>query len=92
MTRLHALIVKIWKEEYALEDWRRSELTVMFKKGDNRECRNYRGISLLSIAGKAFAWIVLKCMQKAVDMRLRENQAGFREGRGCVDKSSPLRS
>ena len=43
----------------------------MFKKGDGRKCRNYSSISLFLIAGKAFAWIVLKHMQKAVDTRLR---------------------
>lgn len=89
--RLHSLIQKIWMEESIPEDWRRSELTVLYKKGDTRECKNYRGISLLSVVGKAFAWIVLSRMQKAVEQRLRENQAGFRRGRGCIDHIFTLR-
>jgi len=91
LKRLHTLIVKIWSEEYAPEDWRKGELTVLYKKGDIKDCKNYRGISLLSVAGKAFAWIVLRRMQKAVDKKLRENQAGFRGGRGCVDQIFSLK-
>jgi len=64
---------------------------VLFKKGDQKECRNYQGISLLSVAGKAFACVVLRRMQVAVDKRLRENQAGFRQGRGCIDHLFSLR-
>jgi exonuclease III len=89
--RLHSLIVKIWKDGVVPEDWRKSELVVLYKKGDTKECKNYRGISLLSVAGKAFARIVLTRMQKAVEKRLRENQAGFREGRGCIDQIFSLK-
>ena len=89
--RLHALIVKIWREEVIPEDWRKSELVVLYKKGDTRECKNYRGISLLSVAGKAFAWIILNRMRTAADSRLRENQAGFRGGRGCIDQIFSLK-
>jgi len=88
---LHTLIVKIWEEEKVPQDWKRSEIKVLFKKGDRKECKNYRGISLLCVAGKAFAWIVLRRMQKEIDQRLRENQAGFRSGRGCTDQIFSLR-
>lgn len=91
LEKLHKLIVKIWAEEYIPEDWRKSELKVLYKKGDTRECRNYRGISLLSVAGKAFAWISLRRMQKVVDEKLRENQAGFRQGRSCTDQIFSLK-
>jgi len=91
LEHLHSLIGRIWREEEVPDDWRRSEIKVLFKKGDRKECKNYRGISLLSVAGKAFAWIVLRRVQKAVDHRLRENQAGFRQGRGCIDQIFTLR-
>jgi len=91
LQRLHALIVNIWCEERVPEDWQRSELTVLYKKGDTKECKNYRGISLLAVAGKAFAWIILKRIKRKVEARLRENQAGFRSGRGCVDQIYALR-
>ena len=65
---------------------------MLFKKGDRKsKCKNYRGISLLSVAGKAYAWIILQRMQKSVDARLRENQAGFISGRGCVDQIFALK-
>ena len=82
LQRLHALIVNIWCEERVPEDWQKSELTVLYKKGDTKECKNYRGISLLSVAGKTFAWIILKRIKQEVEARLRENQARFKSGRG----------
>lgn len=90
-TRLHSLVVRIWREERIPDDWKRSELKVLYKKGDTTECKNYRGISLLSVAGKVFAWIILKRMQTTVDRVLRENQAGFRRNRGCIDQIFTLR-
>ena len=48
-------------------------------------CKNYRGITLLSILGKVFNIIVLNRMKTSVDDVLRENQAGFRKGRSCND-------
>jgi len=56
---LHTQIVKIWEEKKVPQDWKRSEIRVLFKKGDRKECKNYRGISLLCVAGKAFAWFML---------------------------------
>ena len=38
-------------------------ITVYMNKGDSRDCNNYRGISLLSIIGKAFVQVALKRLQ-----------------------------
>ena len=38
-------------------------VTLYKNKGDRSDCNNYRGISLLSIVGKAFARVVLNRLQ-----------------------------
>ena len=50
---LHQLIVEIWKAEEIPPDFRDAIIVTIFKK-----CGNYRGISLLSIAGKIITRIL----------------------------------
>nr|XP_027237025.1 uncharacterized protein LOC113828287 [Penaeus vannamei] len=84
-TRLHSLILKAWEEKQAPNDWKDALLVTIFKKGDRRECGNYRGISLLSIAGKILARILLNRLQIVAEIILPESQCGFRPSRGTID-------
>ena len=44
-----------WREERALLNWQTRIVVHILKKGDRRECSNYRGIILLSLPGKVYA-------------------------------------
>lgn len=50
------------------------------------DCKNYRGITLLSTAPKILNKVILDRIKDAVDARLRDNQAGFRSNRSCLDQ------
>jgi len=52
----------------------------------------WRGITLLSTPIKILANVIKKRLSLAVDHQLREEQAGFRRGRGCIDHVFTLRS
>ena len=52
---------------------------------------NYRGISLVSVGSKLLSNMILFRLRDAVDKVLREEQCGFRKGRGCVDQIFTLR-
>ena len=56
--RLHDLIITIWMEEQVPQDWKDSNIVPVFKKGSRKDS-NYRGLSLLSVAGKIMARIIL---------------------------------
>ena len=58
----------------------------MTKKGDICVCDNSRGITLLLIPTKVFCRVILNQIRMAEDQRIREEQAGFRAGRGCLDQ------
>ena len=55
-------------------------------KGDKALCGNSRGISLLSVAGKVLARVMLwRLLTHVVDIVMPELQSGFRRGRGTID-------
>jgi len=57
------------------------------RKGDHACCDNHRGISLLSVAGKVLARVLLNRLTQHVNELgiLPESQCGFRTGRGTTD-------
>jgi len=73
---LYELFGKIWEtnEIPGEEDY----LIKLPKKGDLKKCKSWRGIMVLSTAGKVLNRIILERLKVAVDERLREEQAGFR--------------
>lgn len=60
-------------------------VTVYKNKGDRSDCNNYQGISLLNIAGKAFARVTLVHLQTLASCIYPESQCGFRAGWSTVD-------
>ena len=88
---LHKLCNLIWRKESFPTDWGRAIITPIFKKKDKLDCGNYRGISLLSHAGKIFASILQRRILKKTEEILSESQAGFRPGRSTIDQLFTLR-
>lgn len=84
-TRLFSLILLIWETKNVPDDLKNATIVTIFKKGDRSDCGNYRGISLLSIAGKILAKILLKRLLKVSERILPESQGGFRASRGTTD-------
>lgn len=90
--KLHCLFCKIWSEEVVPADFTDAAIVNIFKKkGDRADCTNYRGISLLSVAGKVLARIITNRLQAAFGPLLPESQAGFRPMRGTTDMMFVLR-
>ena len=63
----------------------------MHKKGAYDDCDNFRGIALLSVPGKVFCRVIQCRLKEKANQMLRENQCGFRKGRGCADQLFSLR-
>ena len=66
-------------------------LVTISKKGNLSECKNWRGIMLLSVPSKILCRIILDRIQKTVDKKLRKEQAGFRKDTSCTDHIATLR-
>ena len=56
------------------------------KKGNVKECSNYRTIALISHASKVMLKILQAKLQQYVNCELPDVQGGFRKGRGTRDQ------
>ena len=61
------------------------------KKGNAKECSNYRTIALISHASKVMLKILQARLQQYVNRELPDVQAGFRKGRGTRDQIANIR-
>ena len=81
-----------YQEEKVHEDWKKACIVPVYKgKGCKLECKNYRGISLLSIPGKMYGRIIIQRIISETEGLIGEEQGSFRHGRGCVDQIFSLR-
>ena len=67
-------------------DWKRSVFIPIPKKGNVKECSDYRTIALISQASKVMLKILQARHQQYVNRELPDVQAGFRKGRGTRDQ------
>ena len=89
---LKKLFNKVWEEEKVPEAWKIGIIVKLPKRGDLSVCGNWRGINLLSVSGKIFCRVLLQRVRQSIEKTLREEQAGFRSGRGCTDQIFVLRT
>ena len=87
---LHSICQQIWKTQQWPQDWKRSVFTPIPKKGNAKECSNYRPVALISHASKVMLKIFQARLQKYVNQELSDVQAGFRKGRGTRDQKTNI--
>jgi len=72
------------------EEWTFSMFIPLPKKGDLKQCANYRTIALVSNASKILLRIILERIQVKTETEIADEQAGFRQGRGTRDQITNL--
>ena len=82
-----------WEKGELPQEFKDASIIHLYKnKGEKSSCDNHRGISLLSIAGKILARIILnRITESLLDSVAPESQCGFRKNRGTVDMVFALR-
>ena len=81
---LYSVLNEIWDKEEIPTEWKTGMLVTIPKKGNLSECKNWRGIMLLSVPSKIICRIIL-------DKKLRKEQAGFRKDKSCTNHIATLR-
>ena len=67
---LHSICRQIWKTQQRPQDWKRSVFIPVPKKGNPKECSNYRTIALISHANKVMLKILQVRLQQCMDHEL----------------------
>ena len=67
-------------------DWKKLVFIPIPKKGNAKQCSNYRTIALISHSSKVMLKILQARLQQYVNRELPDVLAGFRKGRGTRDQ------
>ena len=83
---LHSICQQVWKTQQWPQDWKRSVLILIPKKGNAKECSNYCTIAFISYASKVMLKILQARLQQYMNCELLDVQDGFRKGRRTRDQ------
>ena len=87
---LHSIYQQIWKTQQWPQDWKRSVFLPIPKKGNAKECTNYRTVALISHASKDMFKIFQASLHQYLNRELPDVQVGFRSGRGTRDQIASI--
>ena len=88
---LHSICQHIWKTQQWPQDWKRSVIIPIPKKGNANECSNHCTIALISHTSKVMLKILQVRLQQYVNRELPDVQAGFRKDRETRDQIVNIR-
>ena len=71
---LHSICQQMWKTQQWPQDWKRSVFIPIPKKGNAKECSNYRTIALISHATK----VMLKILQARLQQYVNHERPDFK--------------
>ena len=82
---LHSICQQIWKTQQWPQDWKSSVFIPIPKKGNGKECSNYRTIALISHASKVMLKNLQARLLQYMNHELSDVQVRFRKDRGTRD-------
>jgi len=83
---LSIIFERSWRTAEVPEDWRKANVTPVFKKGKKEDPGNYRPVSPTSILGKIMEQVILEVIIKQVEEKklIRSTQHAFTKGKSCL--------
>lgn len=74
---LHMIYSKSVEENYFPTSWKTGYITPIFKSGNKRDVKNYRGVNVMPTLAKVFERIIYNQLKLVITPLLSKNQHGF---------------
>ncbi|TRZ15395.1 hypothetical protein HGM15179_011709 [Zosterops borbonicus] len=86
MLLLSITFERSWRTGEVPEDWRKANVTSVFKMSWKEDPGNYRPVSLTSVPGKVMKQFILDVISKPVEGErvIRSSQHGLSKGKPCL--------
>ena len=88
---LQPLNHETWVNETLPNEWTDGIIVKISKKGNLRDCDNWRGICVLPAVSKIIAKVILERIRDPLISTVDAEQAGFRAGSSCTDHINSVR-